>query len=129
MSESQPDGRHVAEVEPKPLLSNRAYDVFKPIATVVLPGLGALYFALAQIWGFPYAEQVVGTIAAVNVFTGLLLGLSTKSYNKTKYDGSIDIDSHENEDGMTVKAFSLNLNSDPVDLDQKQQVLFKVNGR
>lgn len=43
-------------------MSNKLYDVLKHIAQVVLPALGTLYFALAGIWGFPYGEQIVGTI-------------------------------------------------------------------
>lgn len=64
-------------------LSNRAYDVLKYIAQIVLPALGALYAALAKIWGFPYGEEIVGTIAAVDLFLGTLLKISTDNYNKT----------------------------------------------
>ena len=49
---------------------------------IFLPALGTLYFALAGIWGFPYAEQVVGTITAVDTFLGVILGISTAQYNK-----------------------------------------------
>ena len=66
----------------KQLLSNKAYDVLKWIAQILLPALGALYFALSGIWGFPYGEQVIGTITAVDVFLGVLLGISTYVYNK-----------------------------------------------
>ena len=51
---------------------------------VVLPALGTLYFALAQIWGLPFGEQIVGTITAVDCFLGALLGISTIQYNKQK---------------------------------------------
>lgn len=64
-------------------LSNRAYDVLKYIAQIVLPALGALYAALAKIWGFPYGEEIVGTIAAVDLFLGAILKISTDNYNKT----------------------------------------------
>ena len=63
-------------------LSNKAYDVMKYIALIVLPALGALYFALAKIWGFPYATEIVGTISAVVAFLGALLKISTDQYNK-----------------------------------------------
>ena len=49
---------------------------------ILLPALGTLYFALAGIWGFPYAEQVVGTVTALDTFLGVLLGISTSQYNK-----------------------------------------------
>lgn len=63
-------------------LTNKAYDVLKFIAQILLPALGTLYFALAKIWGFPYATEVVGTISAVDAFLGALLGISTANYNK-----------------------------------------------
>lgn len=63
-------------------LSNKAYDILKWIAQIVLPAIGTLYFALAGIWGFPYGEQIIGTISAVDVFLGSILGISTVSYNK-----------------------------------------------
>ena len=61
-------------------MSNRTYDVLKYIAQVVLPALGTLYFALAGIWGFPYGEQIVGTITAIDTFLGVLLRISSNNY-------------------------------------------------
>jgi len=65
-------------------MSNKVYDVLKFIAQILLPALATLYFALAKIWQFPYAEEVVGTISAIDVFLGAILGLSTMQYNKEK---------------------------------------------
>lgn len=64
------------------MLSNKTYDALKWIAQYLLPALGTLYFALAGIWNFPYGEQVVGTITAVDTFLGVILGISTAQYNK-----------------------------------------------
>lgn len=61
-------------------MSNRTYDILKYIAQVILPALGTLYFALAGIWGFPYGEQIVGTITAVDTFLGVALKISSDSY-------------------------------------------------
>ena len=63
-------------------MSNKTYDVLKFIAQIVLPAIGALYFGLAGIWGFPYAEQIVGTITVIDTFLGTILGISTASYKK-----------------------------------------------
>lgn len=63
-------------------MSNRLYDCLKYIAQIALPAIGTLYFALFQIWGLPYGEEVVGTITAVDAFLGALLGISTMIYNK-----------------------------------------------
>ena len=69
-------------------LSNSNYDFLKWVAQILLPAFATLYFALAQIWGLPYAEQVVGTITAIDAFLGALLGISTHYYNKVeKEDG------------------------------------------
>ena len=65
-------------------LSNKVYDVLKWIAMYLLPALGTLYFALAGIWGFPYGEEVVGTLTAIDTFLGVILGLISSEYNKTK---------------------------------------------
>ena len=65
-------------------MSNKMYDILKWITMVFLPALGALYFGLAGIWGFPYGEAVVGTISVVETFLGVLLGISTAQYNKKK---------------------------------------------
>lgn len=62
--------------------NNKVYDVLKWIAQILLPALGTLYFALARIWGFPYAEEIVGTITAVDAFLGVLLGISSAQYEK-----------------------------------------------
>ncbi len=63
------------------MLSNRTYDILKWVALVFLPALGTLYFALAGIWNFPYGEQIVGTITAIDTFLGVLLGVSSMKYN------------------------------------------------
>lgn len=63
------------------MLSNRTYDILKWIALVFLPALGTLYFALAGIWNFPYGEQIVGTITAIDTFLGVLLGVSSMKYD------------------------------------------------
>lgn len=63
------------------MLSNRTYDILKWVALVFLPALGTLYFALAGIWNFPYGEQIVGTITALDTFLGVLLGVSSMKYD------------------------------------------------
>jgi hypothetical protein len=56
------------------------YDVLKWIAQLFLPAAATLYFALANIWGLPYGEEIVGTITAVDAFLGVILGISSKVY-------------------------------------------------
>ena len=65
-------------------LSNKVYDVLKWIALILLPAVSALYFGLSQIWGFPYGEEIVGTLSIVDTFLGALLGISSSNYWKDK---------------------------------------------
>lgn len=65
-------------------MNDKVYKILKQVAQIYLPALGTLYFALAGIWNLPYAEQVVGTITAVDTFLGVILGISSSSYNKAR---------------------------------------------
>lgn len=65
-------------------LKDSVYDVLKWIALICLPALGVAYSALAGVWGWPYADEIVRTVNAVCVLLGALLGVSTAEYNKTK---------------------------------------------
>ena len=65
-------------------MSNRAYDVLKWMAQIGLPAVGTLYSALAGIWNFPYTEEIVGTMLAVDTFLGVLLGISASRYKSSQ---------------------------------------------
>lgn len=64
------------------VMSNKTYDILKWIAQYFLPAIGALYLALSKIWGFPHGEEIMGTIAAIDTFLGVILGISSANYNK-----------------------------------------------
>ena len=63
-------------------MSNKVYDVLKWIAMVCLPAIATLYLALSGIWGWPYGEEIVGTITAIDTCLGVLLGISSAQYKK-----------------------------------------------
>ena len=65
-------------------ISNKVYDVLKWVAQYFLPAIGTFYFAISTIWGFPYGEQVVGTITAIDAFLGAILGISSATYYKNE---------------------------------------------
>lgn len=58
------------------------YEILTWIAQVFLPASAALYLALAAVWNFPYPDQVVSTIMAIDAFLGLILGFSTAQFHK-----------------------------------------------
>ena len=53
-------------------MHKKLYDALR-IAQIVIPALGTLYAALANPWGWAYAEQVVATCGAVTAFIGVIL--------------------------------------------------------
>lgn len=63
-------------------LSNKWFDILKWVALILLPAMAILYGALAPLWGFPFVKEVVGTISAIDVFLGVLLGISSAQYKK-----------------------------------------------
>ena len=64
------------------VLNNKVYDVLKWIALVALPAFAFFYGELAGIWSLPFAEEVPATITAVDLLLGVLLGVSSATYNK-----------------------------------------------
>ena len=63
-------------------MSNKLYDVLKWVALIVLPAIAVLYGSLAGIWGLPCAEQIPDTITTIDLFLGVVLGISNATYKK-----------------------------------------------
>lgn len=108
------------------LLNNKTYTILKWVAQYLLPASGTLYFALASIWGLPYGEQVIGTITAVDIFLGVVLGISTSNYKKSEAatDGVFLIDS-TSLPGKQVTQFLFN--EDLSELVKKDVLTIKVD--
>ena len=68
-------------------MTNKTYDILKWVTLVALPATTALWLTLANIWGFPYAEAIGATLAAITTFLGALLGVSSINYAKTITEG------------------------------------------
>jgi hypothetical protein len=104
-------------------MSNDLYNKLKFVAQVLLPALGTLYFTLAGIWDLPKAEEVVGTIVAVDAFLGVILHISTERYNKELTVGTI----HVSQLDSGGKSFTLDVgDADPEKIDEKEELRFKV---
>jgi hypothetical protein len=108
------------------MFGNKAYDFLKFLAQIFLPALATLYFGLSSIWNFPDSTKIIGTLTAIDAFLGVLLSISSTSYNNSegKYDGDLNI-----TDVGSRKALSVELNSHPEILAGKTEVTFKVNPR
>lgn len=108
-------------------MSDKQYDILKKIAQLWLPAAGSLYFGLAVIWGFPFGEQVVGSLALVTTFIGVILGKSTTKYlaSDRPYDG--DILTSTSEDGTVT--YTLELGLDPYSIPDRDKLTFRVSDK
>lgn len=67
-------------------MSNKAYDVLKVIAQIILP-FSAMVVAILGALGFTqYGEVILAIATAVNTFIGVLLKLSSDKYWGAKDD-------------------------------------------
>lgn len=101
-------------------MSNETYDFLKWVAGIVLPALGTLYAALAVLWGFPYGEQIVGTISAIDTFLGAILKKSSDNYQG---DGVLIVDTSD----PLKDVYSLAIDDYPSTLAEKDRVILKVD--
>lgn len=104
------------------MITGKLYDYLKWVAQIFLPALGTLYFTLAGIWELGHAENVVGTIMAVDLFLGVLLGISQVNYAKQVGQGDLLVE----EDETGAKGMRLALDQTPEELATKKEVRFKV---
>ena len=65
-------------------MNNKVYDALKWVALIVLPALAILYRDLAITWGLPFGEQIPETITAIDLFLGVVLGISNATYKKNE---------------------------------------------
>lgn len=107
-------------------LSNNLYDVAKRVVTMGLPALGTLYFAISSIWGLPYADEIVGSLAALTVFLGVVINISTANYNTNddRFDGMVEVE--EDPYGNKTMSLALTKIENPEDIANQKEVVFKV---
>jgi hypothetical protein len=100
-------------------LKNNVYDILKFIAQIVLPALATCYLTLSGLWGFPYPTEIAGTISAIDVLLGAILGLSSASYEG---EGKLIVDENDPEKDL----FNLELNTPIEELPKMKTITFKV---
>lgn len=62
-------------------LTNKEYDFYKKLVTVVAPALITLITGLGALYKFD-STAITGTLALLTTFTGTVLGISSKKYNE-----------------------------------------------
>ena len=58
------------------MLPDSWYDILKWVVMIAIPALTTAYVGFSGIWGWPYADEVSRTIAAVYTFLCALMGIS-----------------------------------------------------
>lgn len=106
------------------VFSDRMYENLKKLVQIVLPAISSAYFALAEIWGLPDPEKVVGSLAVLSTFLGICLGISNKTYEALNVSDVGVIRVTEDQEGK--QTFSLEVNGDPLDILNRTEVKFKV---
>lgn len=100
--------------------SNKVYDKLKWVAMYLLPAMATLYISLAKIWGLPYGSEIGATISAIDLFLGVLLGISKMNYGG---EGTLTV----NADDPDKDVYNLELNVDPSELPNMKSVTFVVD--
>lgn len=67
-------------------MSDKTFNTIRFLCELLVPGIGALYFGLAKIWGLPYGHEIVGTCSCITIFLGSIVGISRKTYNEETED-------------------------------------------
>ena len=64
-------------------LTNKQYDLYKKLVTVVAPALITLITGLGALYKSD-STAITGTLALLTTFTGTVLGISSKKYNEAQ---------------------------------------------
>ena len=64
-------------------LTNKQYDLYKKLVTVVAPALITLITGLGALYKFD-STAITGTLALLTTFTGTVLGISSKKSNESQ---------------------------------------------
>ena len=62
--------------------NEKVYDIIKWVCLTVVPALNILISTLCALYGWTWGNIVIGTIDAVAVFVGTILGIGSVKYKK-----------------------------------------------
>lgn len=66
--------------------NDKVYTIVKWILLTVIPALNVLISTLCALYGWAWGSIAIGTIDAVAVFAGAILGIGSYRYNKQLED-------------------------------------------
>lgn len=105
------------------LLSSKQYNILKWVVIIVLPAITTVYGTFSNIWGWPYGDQIVASFSAITLFLGIIIGVSTSSYNMSSAGpfGTLVVD-RTDANTQTYLAF----NQDPKTIADGSQITLNV---
>lgn len=62
-------------------MTNYQYDTLKKISLVIAP-LCVFVASLVSIWGIPYGDQIVATLAAIDTLLGAIVVIVNRNWEK-----------------------------------------------
>lgn len=106
-------------------MPNALYDYLKFFSMIALPVMILGYWAIASIFGEQVNRAIGRTLVLMILFFGIVIYMAGRSYKKSesRFYGYINV-IHDAVEGQ--KIYELELNVDPIDLDDQTEVLFKV---
>lgn len=112
------------------IFSNRAYDIAKFWATIVLPAFATFYATIGSLWDFPEVDKTVGTIVALDLLLGALLQISNAQFKNApkQYDGTMFVKQDVNFADEKVLKAGYVIDTPAEVLEKKDEVTFKVQG-
>lgn len=66
------------------ILPDKVYNVVKWICLTVIPALNVFIATLCALYGWTWGNLVIGTMDAIAVFVGAILGLGSIKYKELK---------------------------------------------
>lgn len=110
-----------------PVLSDGQFKLLRRCVELLLPAIGAFYFAMAELWGWPNPGEVVASIAALTTLLGVVLVVLRNSYEKSdaKFDGQLNVDTSDPERDI----FQVDLGDDLPNLASKDAITLKVQSK
>lgn len=105
-------------------ITNKVYDIIKWFVIIVIPATITLYSTLGGIWNFPKVQEITGTLAAIDVFLGVIMKVSSASYNK-ELDGVLYVDTIT-DDETDKYLFEVN---DLDNISSRDKITLKINNK
>lgn len=107
-------------------LNPKVYDTLQWVIRILLPAVAVLYAALSELWSLPKALEVVGTIGAIGLFLGTIMGISSYKYKRDQDVPAGFVWSPGADEDTGIPDIKLVVTQDPSDFMKKDTVTFQV---